>query len=395
MGLCPQPTLSTVQATLVDSAVFMAYFLMAIPAGLIIKKRGYKGGIIIGLLIFAAGCYLFIPAANTQQYAFFLVALFIIACGLTTLETAANPYMTVIGEPESASARLNFAQSFNGLATTLAPIIGAKVILTKSYTDAALNAMTPVARQMALVTEASSVKMPYFVLGTLLVIIAICFYFAKMPAAYAHKQGSNEPHSSHIFQALRHKHLSWAVAAQFFYVGAQVCVFSLFILYATTAAKIDETAAAYYLSAGGFAFLLGRFIGTALMKFMAAQKLLALYAAINVLLCLGAIYLHGIITVYVVIGICFFMSIMFPTIFALGIKGLGNDTEYGSSLIIISIVGGAIVPRIYAYISDRTGNMQDGYWVPLTCFIIIVMFGLTGHQANRVKAEILPVSNVL
>ncbi|MCJ8208411.1 L-fucose:H+ symporter permease [Mucilaginibacter sp. RS28] len=387
-------TLSTVQATLVDSAVFIAYFIMALPAGFLIRKYGYKGGIITGLIIFAAGCFLFIPAANTQQYMFFLVALFIIACGLTTLETAANPYMTVIGDPETASTRLNFAQSFNGLATTLAPIIGAKVILTKTYSDNVLNAMTPVARKAALAAEASSVKMPYFILGVILVVIAICFYFSKLPVI-THKADNDEKRSAHIFQVLRYKHVSWGVAAQFFYVGAQVCVFSLFILYATTSAKISEVQAAYYLSAGGFAFLTGRFIGTALMKFIAAEKLLCLYAAINVILCAGAIWCHGLVTVYIVIAICFFMSIMFPTIFALGIRDLGADTEFGSSLIIMSIVGGAIIPRFFGYLSDQTGNVQNGYFIPLACFVVVMLFGLTGHKVIR-KAGIkeLPVSNV-
>lgn len=379
-------TLTTMQATLVDSAVFIAYFLMAIPAGMILKKLGYKGGIITGLLVFAVGCYLFIPAANTQLYTFFLIALFIIACGLTILETAANPYITVIGNPEGAATRLNFAQSFNGLATVLAPIVGARVILTKSYPDAALNAMTPAARQIALASEASSVKTPYIILGTVLVIVAVCFYFAKLPAINRQEPG-NAIKSDNVFHALRHKHLSWAVAAQFFYVGAQVSVFSLFILYSTESAGISETDAAYYLSGAGLAFLVGRFLGTGLMKLVSSNKLLAAYATINVLLCAAAVLTHGMISVYILIGICFFMSIMFPTIFALGIKDLQGDTEYGSSLIIMSIVGGAIIPRVFGYISDETGNIQNGYWVPLVCFVVIVIFGLTGHKVTRVETE--------
>lgn len=386
-------TLSTVQATLVDSAVFIAYFIMALPAGLLIKKYGYKTGIITGLLIFAVGCFLFIPAANTQQYTFFLVALFIIACGLTTLETAANPYMTIMGSPETASTRLNFAQSFNGLATTLAPIIGAKVILVKAYTDAQLNVMEPAARKLALAEEASSVKAPYLILGSILIIVAICFYFTRLPAV---KENDHEPSSKsrNILHAFRHKHLSWAVIAQFFYVGAQVCVTSLFILYASKSAGISEESAAYYLSAGGFAFLVGRFIGTMLMRFYSADRLLALYAFINVFLCIGAIFCHGIITVYLVIGICFFMSIMFPTIFALGLKDLKEDTEYGGSLIIMSIVGGAIIPRFFGYLGDFTGDIQTGYWVPLICFIVITFFGISGHKVRKKTLETLPVSNV-
>ncbi len=385
-------TLTTVQATLVDSAVFIAYFLMALPAGYIMKRFGYKTGIIVGLLVFATGCFLFIPAANTQQYAFFLVALFIIACGLTTLETAANPYITVLGDHQTASLRLNFAQSFNGLATTLAPIIGARLILTRSNTDAQLNAMTESARKMALATEAYSVKTPYFVLGIILVLVAITFAFTKLPDIQ-----NKEEHvaSKNIWHAFKHRQLAWGVTAQFFYVGAQVSVFSLFILYAVHTTGLSETAAAYYSGICGAAFLIGRFIGTALMRFFKSENLLAIYAAINLLLCFSAIYAHGMVTVYTVIAICFFMSIMFPTIFALGIKDLKGDTQFGSSLIIMSIVGGAIIPRFFGYISDATGNIQNGYFVPMVCFAVIALFGITGHRPVNLKPSELPVSGIL
>ncbi len=375
-------TLTTTQSTLVDSAVFIAYFIMAMPAGFIMKKYGYKVGIITGLLLFAAGAFLFIPAANTQQYNFFLVALFIIACGLTILETVANPYASALGDPETATQRLNFSQSFNGLAAALAPVIGARLILTKGYAEADLNAMTDAARKIALASEASSVKIPYFILGSILVLFAIVFAFSKLPAikdAEVHVAGKN------IFHAFKHRHLSWAVAAQFFYVGAQVCVFSLFILYATKSADITEVSAADFLGACGLAFLIGRFLGTFLMKYIQPQHLLALYAGINILLCVVAISAHGMITVYAVIGICFFMSIMFPTIFSLGIRDLRGDTAYGSSLIIMSIVGGAILPRIYGIISDATNNIQTGFIVPLVCFIIILFFALKGYKVIKIN----------
>jgi MFS transporter, FHS family, L-fucose permease len=373
-------TLTTTQSTLVDSSVFIAYFLMALPAGYVMKKFGYKAGIISGLLLFAIGSFLFIPAANTQSYYFFLVALFIIACGLTFLETAANPYASALGPEESSTQRLNLAQSFNGLAAAMAPVIGARVILTKGYTETELGAMTENARKIALASEASSVKTPYFILGAVLVLIAIIFALSKLPKIqHTHRQEK----SKNILHAFKHKHLAWAVIAQFFYVGAQVSIFSLFILYATASAAITEIRAADFLGACGIAFLIGRFLGTFLMRFIKPNLLLALYAAINILLCFVAIMASGMITVYAVILICFFMSIMFPTIFALGIKDLGNDTEYGSSLIIMSIVGGAIMPRIFGYISDSTGNIQLGYMVPLVCFIIICYFGLKGYKDTR------------
>ena len=384
-------TLTTVQATLVDSAVFIAYFLMALPAGFIMKKYGYKTGIITGLLIFAFGSYLFIPAANTQQYTFFLVALFIIACGLTILETAANPYASSLGDPATSTQRLNFAQSFNGLAATLAPIIGGHIILTKGYTPAQLSAMTEQGRKLALAAEASSVKTPYFILGSVLVFIAILFAFTRLPRIQQHE---GHTASKNIFHALKHRHLAWGVAAQFFYVGAQVCVFSLFILYATKSAGLTEVQTTYYLGLCGAAFLIGRFIGTFLMRYYSSAVLLAVYAGINILLSAIAIFGHGMITVYTVIGICFFMSIMFPTIFALGIKDLKADTEFGSSLIIMSIVGGAVLPRIFGYISDVTGNIQNGYVVPLVCFAVVALFGLKGHRV-KVGPENVPVSTIL
>jgi len=384
-------TLTTVQATLVDSAVFIAYFLMALPAGFIMKKYGYKTGIITGLLIFAFGSYLFIPAANTQQYAFFLVALFIIACGLTILETAANPYASSLGDPATSTQRLNFAQSFNGLATTLAPIIVGRIILTKGYTPSQLSLMTEQGRKLALAAEASSVKAPYFVLGSILVIIAILFAFTRLPRIQRHE---GQAASKNIFHALKHRHLAWGVAAQFFYVGAQVCVFSLFILYATKAAGLSEVKAADYVGLCGLAFLIGRFIGTFLMRYYSSTHLLAIYAGINILLCTVAIWGHGMVTIYTIIGICFFMSIMFPTIFALGIKELKGDTEFGSSLIIMSIVGGAVLPRAFGYISDATGNIQYGYVVPLLCFVVVAFFGLKGYRV-KVEPESLPVSAIL
>ncbi|HET7899059.1 MAG TPA: L-fucose:H+ symporter permease, partial [Flavisolibacter sp.] len=347
-----------------------------------------------GLLFFATGSFLFIPAANTQSYTFFLVALFIIACGLTILETAANPYASALGPHESSTQRLNLAQSFNGLAAALAPVIGARVILTKGYSDAELAAMTEPARKLALASEASSVKTPYFILGAVLVLIALIFSLTKLPAIQ-HKEGKEK--SEHILHAFKHKHLTWAVVAQFFYVGAQVSVFSLFILYATKSAAITEIKAADFLGACGIAFLIGRFLGTFLMKYIKPNRLLALYAVINILLCVVAITAKGMITVYAVILICFFMSIMFPTIFALGIKDLGGDTEYGSSLIIMSIVGGAVLPRMFGYISDATGNIQLGYLVPLVCFVVIAFFGWRGYKViNRVEIENEPaISTVL
>lgn len=377
-------SLNNLESSLVDSSVFIAYLLMAIPAGILMKNYGYKAGIITGLLLFAIGSFLFIPAADTGQYLFFLGALFIIACGLTILETVANPYVSLLGDPATATRRLNFAQSFNGLAATMAPIIGARLILTEGSSDEELNAMTESARQISLAAEASSVKIPYLILGTLILAIAIIFYFIRLPVI---EQNEEESESKNVFHALRHKHLSWAVVAQFFYVGAQVCIFSFFILYAIEVAQINRVEAADYLGWGcGLAFMLGRFIGVFFMRFIPSERLLAIYSVICIILCLPAIFMHGYIAIYSVIGISFFMSIMFPTIFSLGIKGLGRDTEYGSSLIVMAIVGGAVLPLIFGYIADLTDSLQFGHVVSLICFVVILVFALKGHKI--VKKEI-------
>jgi FHS family L-fucose permease-like MFS transporter len=377
-------SLTTLQASLVDSAVFIAYFFMALPAGIIMRKYGYKAGIIIGLVLFAIGSFLFIPAANTQLYEFFLGALFIIACGLTILETAANPYASLLGPKETSTFRLNFAQSFNGLAATLAPIIGGQIILVEGISDEQLSKMTASAQQLALASEASSVKTPYLILGLIITVIAVIFAFLKLPEIVEEEDTDQKALGGNAFvRAFKHTHLNWAIAAQFFYVGAQVCVFSFFILYATEAAGIDRQTAAWYAGFGvGLAFMVGRFVGTFLMKFYKPSNLLALYSVVSILLCVVAMTVTGILAVYTVIGIAFFMSIMFPTIFSLGIKDLGSDTKFGSSLIIMSIVGGAILPPIMGYIAD-VSNIQIGYIVPLVCFAVVFAFGAYGHRISK------------
>jgi FHS family L-fucose permease-like MFS transporter len=372
-------TLTTTQSTLVDSSVFIAYFIMAMPAGYIMKRWGYKMGIIAGLLLFAFGSFLFVPAANNQSYNYFLIALFIIACGLTILETAANPYASRLGDPATATQRLNLVQSFNGLAVALAPAIGARLILTKGYSDTELSSMTEAARKAALAMEAYTVKTPYTILGIVLLVIAVLFYFIQLPDI---RESSD--HKATIKETLQHSHLKWAVIAQFFYVGAQVCVLSLFILYVTQSAGVTDIQAADYLSIGGLAFLVGRFLGTALMRFIQPKKLLTIYALVCVGLCLVAIFGKGTMTIYTLIAICFFMSIMFPTIFSLGIASLGKDTEMASSLIVMSIVGGAVLPRFFGLISDSTGNIQNGYIVPLIAFAVVAYFGWKGSKVKTV-----------
>ena len=374
--------LSDLQSSLVDSSVFIAYFVMALPAGYIMRKYGYKSGIMIGLMLFGIGSILFVPAANSLQYIYFLGALFVIACGLTFLETAANPYVTILGPAESATKRLNFSQSFNGLAAFIAPAyIGPMILSDNNYTQAQVEAMTPAVRHAFIVSEADSVKMPYLILGLIILAVAVIFYFTNMPDV---KDEDVEGEGGASFAgALKSMRLRWGILAQFFYVGAQVCVGSFFIKMATTSAGIGEDSAAKYLGLFGLAFMLGRFFGTFLMQYIDPRKLLIIYTIINIVLTIIAITGTGMVVVYCLIAIAFFMSIMFPTIFSMGIEGLGHNTKIGSSLIVMSIVGGAFLPPILGLISDQTASIQYGYIVPLVCFLVILLFAFNVHKTDK------------
>lgn len=373
--------LSNMQSTFVDTAVYLAYFLAAIPAGMILKKFGYKKGIITGLLVFALGSFLFIPAANSRTYEIFLIGLFIIGCGLTILETAANPYATKLGDPKSATARLNLAQSFNGLAAFLAPVMGTMFILSgKEYSQEEMTLMSEVDKISYLSGEAASVKMPYMLLGFFLVAIAIIFFVNKFPEFKEEEEGAQ---SGSLGEALKHKHLVWAVVAQLFYVGAQVCVTSFFVRMAISGGGVDEKTAGYYLGIYGLLFMVGRFAGTFMMRFIAPEKLLSIYSVACILLSLVAIYAAGQYVVLALGGLGFFMSIMFPTIFSLGIKEMKENTKPASSLIVMAIIGGAIFPVIMGRIIDGANdNIQIGYTVPMVCFLVVLYFGLSGHKAK-------------
>jgi FHS family L-fucose permease-like MFS transporter len=371
--------LSNMQSTFVDTAVYLAYFLGAIPAGLVLKKFGYKKGIILGLLVFSLGAFLFVPAANSRTYSIFLLGLFIIGIGLTILETAANPYATKLGDAKDATTRLNLAQSFNGLAAFLAPMVGTIFILSgKEYSSEELNLLPEVEKIAYLTSEAASVKMPYMILGGFLLVIAVLFTVLKFPEFKEEDQGET---TGSIAGALKHKHLTWAVIAQLFYVGAQVCVTSFFVRMAISGGGVDEKTAGYYLGIYGILFMVGRFLGTFIMKYLAPAKLLSIYAAMCILLSLVAVYADGKNVVLALGGLGFFMSIMFPTIFSLGINDLKENTKPASSLIVMAIIGGAIFPVIMGYIIDNSNdNIQVGYWVPLVCFIVVLYYGLVGHK---------------
>ncbi|MFH0843232.1 MAG: L-fucose:H+ symporter permease [Bacteroidota bacterium] len=365
-------SMSKAKSALLQFVFYGGYFLMALPAGLIMQRVGYKKGIIFGLLLFAAGAFLMFPATLIQTFGSFLFCLFVIACGLTCLETAANPYTTVLGPPESGERRINFSQSFNGLGWIAGPLVGGMLIFS-------LNGNSG--------NKFSSIALPYLLIGTLVLIVAIFFWRVHFPAVREETQAENDETSTgRLSDLLKYPHFVLAVIAQFLYVAAQTGINSFFINYVTEEMpSISNLQASQILGLGGFGlFWLGRFSGSTLfMRIVKPNKLLAFYALMNVITMSLVVAGLGWISVIALFATFFFESVMFPTIFALGIKGLGPLTKKGSSFLVMAIVGGALIPVIMGRIAD-VSNMALGFIVPLVCFVFIFYFGLTGYKV-RIK----------
>ena len=359
------------RSTLLQAAYFGAYFLMALPAGLFMNKAGYRKGIILGLLLYATGALLFYPSAENANFSFFLLAVFVLASGLTFLETAANPYITVLGPPETSEFRLNLSQSFNGVGSFIGPIIGGALF----FSSASANESS----------QLGSVKFVYIAIAALVLIVAFLFIRTPMPEVKEEELVINrETHTGKtLFQ---HSHFVWAIVAQFFYVAAQVGIAALFINYCTEKnLGIANDDASYLFAVSLFLFTAGRFAGTAIMKFIAPNKLLAIYAIVNIALCAGVIWMEGMISIYSLMAIFFFESIMFPTIFALGVKNLGVYTKRGASFIIMSIVGGALVPYVMGTLAQNYSTAFS-YIVPLVCFVFVFLFAVHGYKIKSNEA---------
>ncbi len=368
--------LSDLQSALIDSSVYIGYLVMAIPAGLFMKKYGYKKGILFGLILYAIGALLFLPAANTRVYMYFLGALFIIAAGCAFLETAANPYVTILGKPETATTRLNFSQSFNGLGAFIAPLIGGQMILSGiEHSEAELSAMSVSQLNDYLQLEANAVKIPYLIIALVVLAVAVLIYFTSMPEVPVEDKNQK----SSVLKALKHTQLKWGVVAQFFYVGAQVCVTSFFIRFAKYSSNTPEKDAAIWLGMAMFGFMVGRFAGTYLTRFIAANRLLTIYSFICMMLLAVATLVKSELAMWALLAVPFFESIMFPTIFSLAIEDIKEDTEIGSSLIVMAVAGGALFPVLMGLISDYS-NIQISYIIPLLCFIVIAWFGMKGYK---------------
>jgi FHS family L-fucose permease-like MFS transporter len=380
--------LTRTQSSLIQLAFYIGYFCAALPAGLVIRRAGYKRTIIIGLLLYAVGALLFYPAAEVQRYGFFLIALYVIAFGLAFLETAANPYVSILGHSATASARLNLAQSFYGLGAIFGPIIGGMFIFSGiEHTPTQISAMT--AGQVALyrTAEAANVKGPYVAIGIAILLLAMLVAFTPFPRLdreWTAATATPKPNRSALAVFWRRR-VRLAVIAQFFYVGAQVTVWSFFIDFSKAMLpQVPERTAAFLLSASLGMLMIGRFSGAFIQARVAPSRLLALYAAMNVLLCLVAAAASGWTAVGALWLTSFFMSIMFPTIFALGIEGLGEETSLGSSFLIMSIIGGAIIPPLTGLLSERIGGIQHGMLAPALCFTVCLGFAVA---VNRIRED--------
>lgn len=381
--------LNDFQSSLIQVAFFGGYFLAAFPAGRLMEKIGYKKGILAGLALCAVGALLFLPASSIRLYSFFLLASFVLACGQSFLEVAANPYATILGPAASADRRLNFAQSFNALGAVVSPWIGRNFILTGvDYSSAQLAVMTTAQLEAYRASEAATVRGPYLFMAGIFLFVALLIGFAHLPDVQgeaAENDGAQAAGDSRSL--LSHRHLILGVLAQFFYVGAQVGVTSFVIRFAQASiGGINEKSAANYLLMHLIGFWAGRVVGSAMMKKIPSSRLLSLFAAGCLCCAIAALAFTGSVPVWAVVCIGFFHSIMFPTIFALSIKDLGVLTKRGSSLLVMSIIGGAVFPAIMGRISDAT-NIRTAFCVPLICYVYILYFAISGYKpANLPKA---------
>ncbi|MDX2135033.1 MAG: L-fucose:H+ symporter permease [Saprospiraceae bacterium] len=388
------------QAGIVDSAFYFGYFVMALPAGIFMRRFGYKRGILMGLVLYAGGALLFYPAADARVYAFFLFALFTIASGLAFLETAANLYVTVLGDEKDREWRINFAQSFNGISIILGPVIGSLFIFSKKeYTAELIAAMSPGELTGAKIEAAQSVQGPYLAIAGLVLLVAVLFWVTRMPEV-----GRDEELAEgkvRIPDLLRKTpHLSLGILAQFANVGAQATLWGYFVdfkmdfakdrhlgavntLYRVTETMTPEQIAGFHASFALVLFMLGRFLGTYLMTKTEPRRVMVWYSVLAVVLVVAAFLLGGFAGILCIMGTYFCQSIMFPTIFALATKNLPPaESKLASSLVIMAIVGGAVLPPLAGLLSGA-GGMQMALLVPLVCFGYVLWYAGRGYVVKN------------
>ena len=365
---------SKAQSGLVQFSIFGAYFVMGIPAGLFMKKFGYKNGVLLGLSLYALGAFLFVPAANAESFSFFRVALFVLACGLATLETVAHPFVAALGDQRTSDQRINFAQSFNGLGAMIGPTIGTYFLLSGDG-EQGDNVL-------------SSVKFLYIGIGCFIATVAVAFLFLKVPKLtgphVAPKEVDVEAVNIDIEptkKLFQHRHFVWAAIAQLFNVAAQGGTWAFFINYGHEQMGFSDERAGYFMTLFMGMMVLGRFVGTFLMRFIAPNKLLAAFALGSILMCVIVAQAWGWPSFIALLLINFFFSIMFPTIFSLGLKNMGHHTEQASSFIVMGVVGGAIFPPIMGLIANH--DIAQAYYLPIVCYLVIFLFGVRFYRIKR------------
>jgi FHS family L-fucose permease-like MFS transporter len=368
-------TLSDFGSSLIQQSFYLGYFLLAIPASLFMQRFGYKAAVILGLILYGVGALLFYPAGEMQSYGFFLAALFVIASGLSFLETSANPMVATLGPPEDSERRLNFAQSFNPLGSLAGLFIGGAFILSGiEYTPQQLQTMSPQAIAAWHAREAAAAETPYIVIGIGVLIWAALIAITRFPSsASGHAEGVGD--LGRFRELFRRGRYMAGVFAQFCYVGAQVGIWSFTIRYLQSELPgMGEKTANDVLKVGLVLFMVGRFSSTLLMTWFKPSKLMLIYALANILLCFIAALAGGLVGAVALTLSSFFMSIMFPTIFAASIRGLGDLTKLGSSLIVMAIIGGAVLTALMGLVSDQTGHIRFAMLVPLACFGAVAAF---------------------
>jgi FHS family L-fucose permease-like MFS transporter len=375
--------ITRLQAGLVQSAFYFGYFVFSIPAALVMRRFGYKTGLLVGLLLYACGTFLFVPAASARSYPLFLTALFVIASGLGFLETGANPLITQLGEPGSAVRRLNFSQAFNPLGSITGVIIGTLFIFSGVELSAHDVQMMKLRGQYDAYLQHETVRVlaPYIVLGFVVLVWAAMILRTRFPA-FAGEQSSNADKSGGYRHLLQYPNFLLAVLAQFCYVGAQVGTWSYFIQYAQDYTHVSEKLAGYLLTTTLAAFAVGRFASSHWMKLMRPNKMLGAFAIANVLLLIVGVSAPGWIGLTAILLTSFFMSLMFPTIFALGIRDLGPHTKEGASLIVMAIIGGAVFTPLMGVVFQATRSMAMSMIVPLTCYFVVAAYAYWGSQID-------------
>ncbi|KZN39739.1 sugar MFS transporter [Pseudoalteromonas luteoviolacea] len=363
--------LSYTQAMLVQFCFFGAYFIVSIPAGNLVGKIGFQKGIVLGLAIAALGCVLFVPAAIIGLYEVFLLALFVLASGITVLQVSANPYVSALGKPETAPSRLTLTQAFNSLGTTIAPFFGAYLLFSSE--------------QGTVSNGAEAVKVPYLILAATLAVLAVVFAVLKLPKLVESKEES----STNTRPLTDHPHLMLGAIGIFLYVGAEVSIGSFLVsfLHQPSIAGLNEAQAAKLIAYYWGGAMIGRFIGAAVMQKIAGGKVLAFNAVVSMGLIIFAVNQTGALAMWAMLAVGLFNSIMFPTIFSLAISGLGKDASRGSGLLCLAIVGGAIIPIWQGILADNIG-LESSFFLPAACYIFITYFGLWGcHKKSGKEAE--------